>query len=198
MRREVKHERATHALSNGLMAGVYYAKLDIGVITLWTGCALYLSMLFKCLFLAAACPSTWGTKCSMFTKPLSRETTTTCSYDKALDCRDRLCLKPNSHSGNTVNYMLPGMLLLCLALWQLYLHWIGPGLPLISVNNNSSLHSSSNQKCTQCAKSLEHLAQAAQVSPSKELVSLLAPPSPPGCSAFSDHMGLAGHWPKLL
>lgn len=54
----------------------------------------------KCLSLATACPSTWGTRCLMFTKLLSRETTTTCSSDRALGCRDRLCSKPNSHSGN--------------------------------------------------------------------------------------------------
>lgn len=40
--------------------------------------------------------------------------------------------------------------------------------------------------------------QAAQVSPSKKFVSLLAPPSPPGRSVSSDHMGRAGHGPKLL
>lgn len=57
---------------------------------------------FKCLFLAAACPSTWETRCLMFTKLLCRETTTTCSSDRALDCRDRLYSKPNSHSGNTI------------------------------------------------------------------------------------------------
>lgn len=59
-----------------------------------------LSVLLNAFFPAAACPSTWGTKCSMFTKRLSRETTTTCSSVRALDCRDRLCSKPNSHSGN--------------------------------------------------------------------------------------------------
>lgn len=99
----MKHERATHALSNGLMAGVCYVKLDVGVITLNRTCSVISVVLNVFFFLVAACPSTWGTKYLMFTKRLSRETTTTCSYDKAPDCRDRLCSKPNSHSGNVVN-----------------------------------------------------------------------------------------------
>lgn len=74
-----------------------------GYYTVNRTCSVPSVVLNVCSFLAAACPSTWGTKCLMFTKRLSRETTTTCSYDKAPDCRDRLCSKPNSHSGNTVN-----------------------------------------------------------------------------------------------
>ncbi len=101
-RREMKHERAMHALSNGPMAGVCYVTLAVGgYYTVSRTCSV-LSVLFKCRFLAAACPSTWGTKCLMFTKLLSKETTTTCSSVRALDCRDRLCSKPNSHSGNIV------------------------------------------------------------------------------------------------
>ena len=57
---------------------------------------------FKFPTLTTACPFTWGTKCLMFTKLLSRETTTTCSSDRALDCKDRLFSKPSSRSGNTL------------------------------------------------------------------------------------------------
>lgn len=59
-----------------------------------------LCVLFTFPVLSAACPSTWGTKCLMFTKLPSRETTTTCSSDRVPDCRDRLCSKPSSRSGN--------------------------------------------------------------------------------------------------
>lgn len=55
----------------------------------------------KLAVLSTACPSTWETKCLMFTKLLSRETTTTCSSGRVPDYRDRLCSKPNSHSGNS-------------------------------------------------------------------------------------------------
>lgn len=70
-------------------------------------CELDMLCTFPCiwnffLFLATACPSTWGMKCLTFTKLLSKETTTTCSSDRARGCRDRLCSKPNSHSGNKV------------------------------------------------------------------------------------------------
>lgn len=134
-------------------------------------------------------------RCLMFTKRLSRETTTTCSSDREQDCRDRLCSKPNSHSGNAVAKRCQG------SSFAVSLSFTftkkRPRLPLRSVHNNSSLHSSSNQKCTLWFKSLEHPVQAAQVSPNKKWVSLLAPPSPPGCSVL-DHMGPAGHRPKLL
>lgn len=106
-KRETKCERAMHALSNGLMAGVCYVKLAG-----FLGCynvnrmRSVLSMLLNVPILATACPSTWETKCLMFTKLLSRETTTTCLSDRALDCRDRLCSKPNSHSGKTVTPLL--------------------------------------------------------------------------------------------
>lgn len=50
--------------------------------------------------LFAACPSTWGTKCLTFTKLLFRETTTTCSSDRVLDCRDRPSSRPSWPSGD--------------------------------------------------------------------------------------------------
>lgn len=73
-------------------------KLDVGVVTLCIFRALKLAVF------ATACPSTWETRCLMFTKLLSRETTTICSSGRELVYRDRLCSKPNSHSGNTVTY----------------------------------------------------------------------------------------------
>lgn len=99
-RRETKHERATPVLSNGLMEGVCYrqfahCKQDKVVVVFF----------FKRTFFSA-CPSTWGMKCLTFTKHLCRETTTTCSYDRVLVCRDKLSSKPNSHSGNTVKLYL--------------------------------------------------------------------------------------------
>lgn len=163
---------------------------------------------FKCPILVTACPSIWGMKCLTFTKLLSRETTTTCLSDRVPDCKDRLSSKPNSHSGNAVTCRccsvvvvvillnqkqeLLGIFLFCLVFWQLSLHSISPRRPLIP-NNNRTLLSGSIQKCTLCCKSLDHLVQAAQVSSTNNYVSFLAPPSPPGCSIFSDHMGLVGH-----
>lgn len=152
MRREMKCERATHVLWNGLMAGVC-CQLD---------CMYNVNkkviFLFWFTFLLLACPSIWGMKCLTFTKHLCKETTTTCSYDRVLACRDKLSSKPNSPSGNAGNYIFK-----CFRLF------------LFSVNNNGSFD-------LLCFKS----------------VSFLAPASPPGCSAFSDHMSRSGHQPKLL
>lgn len=101
-RRETKHERAMRASSSGLTAGVCYRKPHVERVTS-TRRPLCLAWFEAFLFfLAAACPSTWGMRCLMFTKLLSRETTTTCSSDRVLDCRDRLFSRPNSHSGNAV------------------------------------------------------------------------------------------------
>lgn len=111
MRREMKHERAMHALLNGLMAGVRYIKLDIMVIAMWIWHGLCFSVLLNSFFfLVAACLYTWGMKCLMFTKRLSRVTTTTCLYDRVLGCRDRQCSKPNLLSGNAIKLRKIGSL----------------------------------------------------------------------------------------
>lgn len=159
MRREMKRERATHALLNGLMAGVCYIKLDIMVIALWIWHGLCFSVLLNCFFLVTACLYTWGMKCLMFTKRLYRVTTTTCLYDRVLGCRDRQCSKPNLPSGNAIKLHKIGSLTVAHAVNN-----AGPTLSLFSVNNGS-FYSGSNLKCTLWFKSPEHLVQAAQVSP---------------------------------